>query len=145
MTRYICILTFSVLLAACNSAATADTQTGGTSSTAPHVYFVSPQDGAEVTSPLKVTMASDNFTVEPAASGVHEGAGHMHIMVDADCIAAGQAIPKDDTHIHYGDGTLETELTLAPGTHTLCLQAANGDHVALADEGTRETITVTVQ
>jgi hypothetical protein len=66
-------------------------------------------------------------------------------MVDTDCLAAGQVVPKDDTHLHYGKGQLEAELALPPGLHTLCLQAADGAHIALAGEGMTQRITITVK
>jgi hypothetical protein len=108
------------------------------------VLFTSPADGATVGSPVTVTMGAVNLIVEPAGD-VKAGAGHLHIMVDTDCLAAGQVVPKDDTHLHYGKGQLEAELTLSPGTHTLCLQAADGAHIALAGEGMTQRITITVK
>lgn len=113
-------------------------------STAPRVFFVEPVDNATVSSPVHVKMGAENFTIEPAGD-VKAGSGHLHINVDADCLAAGQGIPKDDTHIHFGKGQLEDELKLAPGEHTLCLQAADGAHVALAGDGMTETIKINVQ
>lgn len=107
----------------------------------PSVAFLDPANGAVVKSPVPLKLAAFNFTVEPAGE-VHEGAGHLHVMVDAPCVAPGQAIPKDDQHVHLGTGQTETELTLAPGVHTLCLQAGDGVHTAL--EITRE-ITFTVE
>ena len=108
------------------------------------VLFTSPADGATVSSPVKVTMGAVNLIVEPAGD-VKAGAGHLHIMVDTDCLAAGQVVPKDDTHLHYGKGQMEAELVLSPGTHTLCLQAADGAHIALAGEGMTQRITITVK
>ncbi len=108
------------------------------------VFFTSPADGATVGSPVKVTMGAIDFIVEPAGD-VKAGAGHLHIMVDTDCLAAGQLVPKDDTHLHYGKGQMEAELVLPPGTHTLCTQAADGAHIALAGEGMTQKITVTVK
>jgi hypothetical protein len=113
-------------------------------SATPRVSFVEPKDGATVSSPLHAKMAAENFTVEPAGA-VSSGHGHLHIMVDTDCVPTGQAIPKDDAHQHYGQGQTEADLQLAPGTHTLCLQAADGAHVALEGEGLRNKITVTVK
>lgn len=121
------------LLAACTSSAAE-----------PQVSFQSPADGATVSSPLPVVMLAENFTVE-AAGEVHSGAGHLHVIVDAECVAPGSAIPKDETHLHFGDGSTSAELVLAPGEHTLCLQAADGAHVALDGKGMTHTITVTVQ
>lgn len=111
----------------------------------PSVRFTEPRDGASVAAPVRIVMAAENFTVEPAGDGaVHDGAGHLHIMVNTPCIAAGQTIPKDETHLHFGDGSTETELALESGTHTLCLQSADGAHTALPGEGMTHTISVTV-
>lgn len=132
----------SLMLAACAPVAQAPTPTA---SSAPHVHFVEPAAGATVASPLKVVMAAENFVVEPASDVVAAGHGHLHIMVDTACVAAGQGVPKDETHLHFGKGELEAELKLAPGAHTLCLQAADGLHVARPGEGMTQTIAVTVE
>lgn len=109
------------------------------------VRFAEPRDGASVAAPVRVVMSAENFTVEPAGDGaIHDGAGHLHIMVDTPCVEAGQTVPKDETHLHFGDGSTETELALSPGEHTLCLQAADGAHTALPGEGMTHTISVTV-
>lgn len=111
----------------------------------PLVRFAEPRDGSNVAAPVRVVMAAENFTVEPAGDGsVHDGAGHLHIMVDTPCVEAGSTIPKDETHLHFGDGSTETALELAPGEHTLCLQAADGAHTALPGAGMKHSITVTV-
>ena len=111
----------------------------------PSVRIAEPHDGASVAAPVRVVMTAENFTIEPAGDGmVREGAGHLHIMVDTPCVEAGTTIPKDETHLHFGDGSTETELALSPGDHTLCLQAADGAHTALAGEGLTHSITVNV-
>lgn len=108
------------------------------------VFFTEPADGATVTSPVHVEMGAESFTIEPAGE-VRSGAGHLHIMVDAECIVPGQEIPKDEsTHLHFGDGQMQADLDLASGSHRLCLQAGNGDHVALAGPGMQHQITITV-
>ena len=117
---------------------------GNNSAAAPRVYFVSPANGAAVSSPVHVTLGVEHFTVEPA--GVAKpGAGHLHIMVDTACLAAGSIIPKDAQHLHYGQGQLAADLELTPGQHTLCLQAADGAHTALAGASLTQQITLTVQ
>lgn len=108
------------------------------------VFFTSPSDGATVTSPVKVTMGAESFVIEPAGK-VKVGAGHLHIIVDTDCVASGEVVPADAAHLHYGKGQLEAELALSPGTHTLCLQAADGAHIALAGAGMTQKITLTVK
>jgi len=121
-----------VVAAACGSdkVDTRATATPVASSASPQVSFTSPTDGATVTSPVALTMTSTDFVVEPAGE-VHAGAGHLHVMVDVDCVAAGTVIPKDDAHVHLGKAELSKELVLAPGPHKLCLQAADGAHAAL--------------
>jgi len=108
------------------------------------VFFTEPMDKMTVSSPVKVTMGAENFTIEPAGT-VKEAAGHFHIMVDTDCVEVGQVIPKDDTHLHYGKGQTEAQLTLSPGSHTLCLQAGNGAHIALPGNGLTQKITIEVK
>lgn len=125
----------ALALSACSS---------GASGANANVKFVDLKDGAAVSSPLTVLMAADNFTVEPAGE-VKDGHGHLHIVVDADCIAAGQVVPKDEQHLHYGQGQVEATLDLAPGPHTLCLQAADGAHIALPGDGLTKKIGITVQ
>ena len=71
-----------------------------------------------------------------------EGAGHFHILVDTDFIPAGQVIPTDEQHLHYGKGQTEISLELEPGEHTLRLQFADGAHTALEGGQYRDTITV---
>lgn len=119
--------------AACSDSENADTS--------PTVRFSSPQDGATVSSPVKVSMQAFNYKVEPAGDIV-EGSGHFHIMVDVGCMEAGEVIPSTDGYNHFGKAQLETELELEPGEYTLCLQMADGAHVAteLTDE-----ITITVE
>lgn len=121
------------LMAACTPAAPAV-----------QVRFVEPTNGATVSSPVQVKMAAENFIVEPAGE-VKAGAGHLHVIVDGDCVVAGQVITKDATHLHYGQGQLEAQIELAPGQHTLCLQAADGAHVALTGAGMTQKITITVE
>ena len=126
-------LALSTLVAACAAAAPVA-----------KVTFVEPKNGATVSSPVAVKMATENFTVEPAGE-VKTGAGHLHITVDGECTAAGQAITKDDTHVHYGKGQVETTLDLVAGPHTLCLQAGNGAHIALPGAGMTQKINITVK
>jgi uncharacterized protein (DUF2345 family) len=128
-------LALPLLLSACATATAMPT---------PRVMITSPANGATVSSPVHVTLGAENFVVEPAGE-VKVGAGHLHIMVDAACIAPGQIIPKDAQHLHYGTGQMEADLELTPGAHTLCLQAADGAHTALSGDGLTQTINITVE
>lgn len=66
-------------------------------------------------------------------------------MVDVDCVPGGQVVPADDNHLHFGKGQTEATLELTPGEHTLCLQAADGAHTALAGEGATQIVRITVR
>lgn len=107
---------------------------------APRVYFIAPEDGATVESPFTVVMGATGLTVEPSGE-VNENAGHFHILVDTPFIPAGEIIPTDEQHFHYGNGSTEAEIVLLPGTYTLGLQFADGLHTAT---DYTDTITVTV-
>lgn len=107
----------------------------------PVVYFTQPLDATTVGREVTVTAAVEHLRLQPAGEVV-DGAGHLHLMVDAPCLAPGQAIPRDAGHVHLGDGGTTTTLTLAPGEHRLCLQAGDGAHVALA---ATDTVTVVVR
>jgi hypothetical protein len=107
------------------------------------VYFVSPADGATVTSPVKIQMGVDGMEVQPAGK-IQDGSGHHHIVIDADSVAKGTLVPADDKHKHFGKGQTETELQLAPGQHTLQLQFANGVHLSYGEQMSSK-ITITVE
>lgn len=106
------------------------------------VFFVAPADGAKVTSPVAIKMGVEAMTVKPAGT-LEAATGHHHIIVDGKGVAPGTAVPADATHIHYGKGQTETTLELAPGTHTLTLQFADGMHRSYGP-ALASTITITV-
>lgn len=137
----------ALVLAACGGGSGQPTSTesapksAGSQAAGGYVDFVEPQNGATVSSPVTVKMKAEGITIEPAGA-VRPGAGHFHVMIDTPCAPPGQVIPADDTHKHYGKAQTEATLELAPGQHTLCLQAADGAHTALA---LTKTITITVR
>ena len=106
-------------------------------------FFVEPQDGARVSSPFTVRMGVEGLSVEPAAEGVNEGAGHHHIIADVDLPQSGGPIPSDENHFHFGKAQTEAKMDLAPGEHRLRLLFAQGNHFPY-DPAITDTITVTV-
>lgn len=107
------------------------------------IFFVTPQDGAKVKSPLKIQMGLEGMDVKPAGELV-ENSGHHHLIIDGAPIEAGVVVPADDKHIHFGQGQTETEVELSPGEHTLTLQFADGHHKSYGPEMST-TIRVTVE
>jgi hypothetical protein len=70
------------------------------------VTITDPPNGAMVSSPVKVCLATEGVEVQPAKKGVNEGKGHHHIIVDVDLPKdLSKPIGKDANHIHMGDGS----------------------------------------
>ncbi|WP_395399979.1 DUF4399 domain-containing protein [Pseudoduganella sp. UC29_106] len=107
------------------------------------VSFVEPQDGATVTSPFKVKFAVNGMDVKPAGD-MSANTGHHHLLINAESMKAGEAIPFDETHMHFGKGQTETEVKLPPGKYKLTMQFANGAHQSYG-QGLSKTINVTVK
>jgi hypothetical protein len=100
------------------------------------VFFVGVADGAELRGPVadgkvtvKVQMGAENIEVRAAGEQV-AGTGHHHIIVDGAGVALGAVVPKDEQHLHFGQGQTEAELQLPAGEHTLTLQFADGAHLS---------------
>ena len=109
------------------------------------VKITEPADGATVSNPVKICMEVKGVQVEPAKKGVNVGKGHHHILVDVDQPAnLKNPIPKDEQHIHMGDGSTCKEIKLAPGKHTIRTLFAQGNHVPYVPSIT-DTISVTVK
>lgn len=114
-------------------------------SAVPRVFFANIENGARVTSPVHLEWTAEGFTIEPAGE-VREGAGHLHIMVNVPCVAAGEIIAADASQLHLGEGQTEADIELGPNqVHTLCLQAADGEHRALPGAGMTQEISIIVE
>lgn len=108
------------------------------------VMFKNLKQGSAVKSPFKVEMGVDMIRVDTAGPVV-AGSGHHHIIIDGpDSLAAGEMVPKDSTHFHFGKGQTETELSLSPGKHKLTLQFADGLHRSYGGK-LASTITIMVK
>ena len=85
-----------------------------------------------------------------APAGIYVSAeaptGHHHLMVDVEELPdLNLPLPKDETHIHFGDGQTEASITLEPGTHTLQLVLGDHGHIPHDAPLTSEKITITVK
>lgn len=109
------------------------------------VYIISPKDGATVGPNVVVRFGLRGMGVAPAGVA-KESTGHHHLLVDVkDLPAAGQPIPKDDNHLHFGGGQTETTLKLKPGTHTLQLELGDANHVPFDPAVVSKRITIHVK
>lgn len=107
------------------------------------VFFVNLEDGAVVTSPVKIEMGIEGMTIKPAGE-ITEGTGHHHLIINEGPTPYGTVVGADETHIHFGKGQTETELTLEPGEYTLTLQFADGFHRSYGEKVSK-TIKITVE
>jgi hypothetical protein len=94
-----------------------------------YVYIGWPNDGETVrTTHIKVWFGTRNFGVAPAGTN-RPNTGHHHLLIDTPVPPLDQPIPNDKNHLHFGLGQTETVIDLPPGTHTLQLLMADGDHI----------------
>jgi len=108
------------------------------------VFFISPADGDTVSNPIAIEFGIEGMSV--VAAGVNEGhSGHHHLLVDTDVPDTGMPIPADANHIHFGDGSTATELTLAPGEHTLRLLLGDHLHIPHDPPVVSDPITIMVE
>ncbi len=109
------------------------------------VYFLAPADGDTVTSTFTVKFGLRGMGVAPA--GIDRAdTGHHHLLVDHDGeVNYVQPLPTSDQVRHFGGGQTETEITLAPGRHTLQLLLGNYLHIPHDPPVTSEVIAITVR
>lgn len=156
------LLAFVLMAVACNNTATTnETATTDTMSHSGHmdmaatdvppmelipdsarVYFKNIKSGDLLTSPFKVEMGVDHMSVDTANGNIKPASGHHHILIGLDSIAAGTIVPKDSTHLHFGNAQTSTEVKLAPGTYKLSLQFADALHRSY---GGKLSTTITVK
>jgi hypothetical protein len=108
------------------------------------VYFISPENGARVTSPVTVRFGLRGMGVAPAGV-TNPNTGHHHLLIDTELTPDNQPIPNDDKHRHFGGGQTEVELMLPPGQHTLQLVLGDALHIPHQPPVRSEKITITVQ
>ena len=67
------------------------------SSMIPSVGFVSPTDGANVSSPVSMEFIVSNYNVSPVPQEVEtprQGMGHHHVGIDTECLPVGEVVPQ---------------------------------------------------
>lgn len=107
------------------------------------LYFVTPQDGAVISGPVKVGFGLSGMGVAPAGVA-RDNTGHHHILINKDELPeAGKPMGADVKH--FGGGQTETVLELPKGTHTLQLILGNHYHIPHDPLVISEKITITVE
>ena len=156
--KQLAVIALVLLCAACGSepappasesaapAAAPASTPASTASGGPRVFFVEPQNGATVKSPVTLRFGIENFEVAAVPQGTVEAVrpniGHHHVGVDIDCLPPGTEIPKANPWVHFGDGSSQMTMQLTPGPHRLTLQIGDDKHTTIA--GLCQTISVNV-
>lgn len=108
------------------------------------VFIISPTDGATVSNPVKIEFGIEGM--ELAKAGDNKlNTGHHHLIVDAGMPDESLPIPANDNYIHFGDASASVELTLEPGSHTLCLLLGDHLHIPHDPPVISEMITIVVE
>ena len=111
------------------------------------VYFITPDDGAALTSPVTVRFGLEGMGVAPAGID-QDKTGHHHLLIDVDESnrpAMDMPLPTTDHVVHFGGGQTEVSIDLAPGEHTLQLLLGDHRHVPHDPAVMSEKITITVE
>ncbi len=109
------------------------------------VYFIAPQNGAKLHSPVTIKFGLKGMGIAPAGIKF-DNTGHHHLLIDTDLkdVNLDAPMPATDKIVHFGKGQTETSLTLAPGKHTLQLVFADYLHQSFNPPLTSKKITITV-
>ena len=108
------------------------------------VRILSPANGATVPATFTVQFGLKGMGIAPAGNNI-PGTGHHHLLVDNQSTPDfDRPLPANQNVIHFGKGQTETELTLAPGEHTLQLLLGDFLHIPHDSPVLSEKITVTV-
>ena len=109
------------------------------------VWFVSPKDQSQVSSPVTIIFGSSNLNIAPAGDN-QPNSGHHHLLVDLDKLPAlDMPLPASDQVIHFGKGQTEATIELSPGSHSLQLLLGNYAHVPHSRPVMSEKITIVVK
>jgi hypothetical protein len=109
------------------------------------VYFIAPQNGAKLHSPVTIKFGLKGLGIAPAGIKF-DNTGHHHLLIDTDLseLKLDAPMPATDKIVHFGKGQTETTLTLPPGKHTLQLVFADYLHQSFDPPLTSKKITITV-
>jgi hypothetical protein len=137
---------FALALGACLAAAFALASDRIAPGGGAEVYFIAPQNGAKVHSPVTVEFGLKGMGIAPAGIKF-DNTGHHHLLVDTDIseVNLDAPMPATDKILHFGKGQTETTLTLAPGKHTLQLVFADYLHQSFDPPLHSKKITITVE
>jgi hypothetical protein len=109
-----------------------------------YLYIIWPNDGQRIKSPFWCRFGLRNMGIARAGDKTPH-AGHHHLLVNVnEPLKAGDIIPSDKNHLHFGAGQSEARIELPPGRHTLQLVLGDADHKIFSPVVASKKITVTI-
>lgn len=108
------------------------------------VFFITPANGDTVSNPVQVKFGIEGMNVAKAGDDQPDS-GHHHLLIDTDLPDLGLPIPASPNHVHFGDGSTTTEITLEPGTHSLRMLLGDYRHIPHDPAIASKPITVIVE
>jgi hypothetical protein len=108
------------------------------------VFFITPADGATVANPISIEFGIAGMDVVKAGND-QANSGHHHLLIDTDLPDLGLPIPADEHHVHFGDGSTSTQISLPPGEHKLQMLLGDYLHIPHNPPLTSAQITITVE
>jgi len=108
------------------------------------VFFITPEDGATVTNPITIEFGITGMDVVKAGNN-QPHSGHHHLLIDTELPDLGMPIPADEHHVHFGDGSTSTQISLSPGTHKLQMLLGDYLHIPHDPPLTSAQFTITVE
>src|SRR5262245_38623025 len=138
------VLSGAVALLAVSQSVQAQTR-GGPTPSAPGaaVYFVDVKEGSTLPTKPTIHFGLRNMGVAPAGLD-RENSGNHHLTGDAPTPPLDRPLPNDYSHLHFGAGQTEAEVSLRPGEHTLQLILGDKDHIPHNPPVMSDRITVNV-
>src|SRR6266446_8890037 len=123
-------LSFFIWVAASGVAYSQAPASGGPTPSPPGaaVYFIDIKNGDTLSPKSIIHFGLRGMGVAPAGSD-RENSGHHHLLVDSELPPLDQPIPSDFTHMHFGAGQTEADVSLPPGEHTLQLLLGDKGHI----------------
>lgn len=119
----------------------------GTDATAKaYLYIGWPNNGEVVAAgkPFRVWFGLRGMGVAPKDVKA-PNTGHHHLLIDTELPAAGEVIPSDRQHLHFGGGETEAMVELPPGKHTLQLVMGDDKHIPHVPPVVSKKITIFVK
>jgi hypothetical protein len=108
------------------------------------VFFITPSDGDRVTNPISIEFGIEGMSVTQAGDD-QPNSGHHHLLIDTDVPDPSLPIPATPNHVHFGDGSTSTQVTLEPGAHTLRMLLGDHRHIPHDPLVISEPISITVE